>query len=102
MTKKRGGLGRGLGALIPSDHSASTEEGGVKVVPVTAVSPNPHQPRTHMDEEKLNELAESIREHGLIQPLIVTPQRSASHLRAIAPAATRTAVSRADERPPPR
>ena len=71
MTKKRG-LGRGLGALIPSDHPASAEEGGVKVVPVTAVSPNPHQPRTHMDAQKLQELADSIKEHGLIQPLIVT------------------------------
>ncbi|MCA9944842.1 MAG: ParB/RepB/Spo0J family partition protein, partial [Anaerolineales bacterium] len=71
MTKKRG-LGRGLGALIPSDHAASAEEGGVKMVPVTAVSPNPHQPRSVMDEEKLQELAASIKEHGLIQPLIVT------------------------------
>ncbi len=71
MSKKRG-LGRGLGALIPSDHPASAEEGGVKVVPVTAVSPNPHQPRSSMDEQKLAELADSIKEHGLIQPLIVT------------------------------
>jgi ParB family chromosome partitioning protein len=71
MSKKRG-LGRGLGALIPSDHTASAEEGGVRVVPVTAVSPNPHQPRTIMDEQKLAELADSIKEHGLIQPLIVT------------------------------
>jgi ParB family chromosome partitioning protein len=71
MTKKRG-LGRGLGALIPSDHNASPEEGGVKLVPVTAVSPNPHQPRSSLDEQKLKELADSIKEHGLIQPLIVT------------------------------
>jgi len=71
MTKKRG-LGRGLGALIPSDHNASAEEGGVKLVPVTAVSPNPHQPRSSLDEQKLKELADSIKEHGLIQPLIVT------------------------------
>lgn len=71
MSKKRG-LGRGLGALIPSDHPASAEDGGIKVVPVTAVSPNPHQPRTIMDEQKLAELADSIKEHGLIQPLIVT------------------------------
>lgn len=71
MSKKRG-LGRGLGALIPSDHTASAAEGGVKVVPVTAVSPNPHQPRISMDAQKLAELADSIKEHGLIQPLIVT------------------------------
>jgi ParB family transcriptional regulator, chromosome partitioning protein len=71
MSKKRG-LGRGLGALIPSDHPASVAEGGVKLVPITAVSPNPHQPRSSMDEQKLAELADSIKEHGLIQPLIVT------------------------------
>ena len=75
MSKKRG-LGRGLGALIPSDHPASAEEGGIKVVPVTAVSPNPHQPRTDMDEQKLAELADSIKEHGLIQPLIVTQAKN--------------------------
>ncbi|VAW31461.1 Chromosome (plasmid) partitioning protein ParB [hydrothermal vent metagenome] len=71
MSKKRG-LGRGLGALIPSDHMAAAEEGGVRVVPVTAVSPNPRQPRISMDAQKLAELADSIKEHGLIQPLIVT------------------------------
>ena len=72
---KRKGLNRGLGvgALIPTDIPASeTSETGLRIVPIDSIEPNPHQPRSHMDEEKLNELADSIREHGLIQPLIVT------------------------------
>ncbi|GAB4275263.1 MAG: ParB/RepB/Spo0J family partition protein [Candidatus Promineifilaceae bacterium] len=73
MTKKRG-LGRGLGALIPGDDNSSTSQ-GVRVVPIDAIQPNPHQPRSVMDETKLAELAASIREHGLIQPLIVTEDK---------------------------
>ncbi len=72
--KRKSGLGnRGLGALIPT---ASQVEGvGLRTVPIGSIVPNPHQPRSYMDEEKLNELADSIREHGLIQPLIVTEDR---------------------------
>lgn len=71
MSKKRG-LGRGLGALIPVDESPSVDQGIVRVLAVGDIRPNPHQPRTVLDQEHLNELADSIREHGLIQPLIVT------------------------------
>lgn len=67
--KERRGLGRGLEALIPV---AERPAGGVVVVPVSAISPNPMQPRTSLDADELAELAASIREHGLIQPLIVT------------------------------
>lgn len=66
MSKKTG-LGRGLSALIPE----RSPENGLRTVPVTSISPNPHQPRTQIDEAKLQELADSIQEHGLIQPLIV-------------------------------
>lgn len=69
MTKKRG-LGRGLGALIPNPDEG--DESVIRTVPITSIQPNPHQPRTIMEEEKLAELAASINEHGLIQPLIVT------------------------------
>ena len=68
---RRTGLGRGLGALIPETEQAP---GGVAQVPVLAITPNPLQPRTVVDPEALSELAASIREHGLIQPLIVTQQ----------------------------
>jgi ParB family chromosome partitioning protein len=68
---KRSGLGRGLEALIPA---ADETAGGMVQVPIAAISPNPMQPRTALDPEALAELAASIREHGLIQPLVVTRQ----------------------------
>jgi ParB family chromosome partitioning protein len=80
MSKKRG-LGRGLGSLIPgADQEEPTGEGGLLTVPVVNISPNPRQPRTHMDENKLAELADSIREHGLIQPLIVRREGNNSYI----------------------
>lgn len=68
MTKRRG-LGRGLEALIPT---AEESAGGLLQVPVSAITPNPMQPRTVFDPDALSELAMSIRQHGLIQPLIVS------------------------------
>jgi len=65
MAKKRG-LGKGLGALIPISETGPTE------APVDAIAPNPLQPRQRIAAEALEELAASIREHGLIQPLIVS------------------------------
>jgi ParB family chromosome partitioning protein len=70
MTKKRA-LGRGLEALIPTG-APQTARASVQHVSVNVIAPNPHQPRQHSDPEALNELAASIAEHGLIQPLIVT------------------------------
>jgi ParB family chromosome partitioning protein len=70
MTKKRG-LGRGLGSLIPSTETGESQPGGLLTVPVTDIHPNPHQPRGAVDEAGLAELAGSIREHGVIQPLVV-------------------------------
>ncbi len=69
---KRSGLGKGLDALIPGSESGV---GGAQVrqVDVDRIIPNPRQPREHFDPEKLAELAASIREHGIIQPLVVTP-----------------------------
>jgi ParB family chromosome partitioning protein len=68
---RRRGLGKGLEALIPV---AEEPAGGVAQAPVSAITPNPMQPRTALEPEALAELAASIREHGLIQPLIVTQQ----------------------------
>jgi ParB family transcriptional regulator, chromosome partitioning protein len=66
---KRVGLGRGLGALIPqhAETTASVEE-----VDADLIVPNPNQPRAFFDPESLDELAQSIREHGVIQPLVVS------------------------------
>ncbi len=69
---RKSGLGRGLDALIPQDEPEPSDEGLVEV-PVDQIRPNPHQPRAHFDREGLAELAASIREHGLIQPLILSP-----------------------------
>ncbi len=65
----RRGLGRGLEVLIPAGDAAA--EGLIKL-PIDAIVPNPHQPRTRLSESRLEELAASIREHGVIQPLVVT------------------------------
>src|SRR4051795_12030973 len=71
MTSRRTGLGRGLGALIPSSTSAATAT-TVTEVDVDLIVPNPQQPRSVFAAEALAELAESIRAHGVIQPLIVS------------------------------
>ncbi len=68
MSKPRRALGRGLDALIPAAES----QAGAAEIPIGRVSPNPHQPRQAISQESLAELAASIREHGVIQPLIVT------------------------------
>jgi len=69
VAQQRRGLGKGLGALIPA-----TEVSGPSLseVAVELIVPNPMQPRQALDMEALQELSDSIREHGLIQPLIVT------------------------------
>jgi ParB family chromosome partitioning protein len=87
---KRGGLGRGLGALIPQgppDPLASRDDGALHAValesvdgarfaelPLDAIVPNAVQPRQVFDEEALTELEHSIREVGLLQPIVVRPQ----------------------------
>src|SRR5690242_19901523 len=68
--KGRGGLGKGLEALIPSGAGAASARTAVEV-PIGAMEPNPRQPRHRMDPEQHADLANSIREHGVIQPLIV-------------------------------
>lgn len=68
---KRGGLGRGLSALIPGVPETGDGVTGLLEVPVNAVAPNPKQPRTHWDEEEIQSLAASIREVGILQPIVV-------------------------------
>ncbi len=69
-SKKPTGLGRGLGALL-GDDMLKTETAGAFTLPIAQVESNSAQPRKHFDEEALAQLAESIREHGIIQPLTV-------------------------------
>ena len=68
---KRGGLGRGLSALIPGAPEAGEAATGLMEVPVNAVAPNPKQPRTRFDDDTIAALAASIREVGILQPLVV-------------------------------
>ena len=69
-------LGRGLGALIPGAAPAASEEtlpgeAGPLAIPVDAIDPNPEQPRRVFDSEQIRSLADSIRRHGLLQPVVV-------------------------------
>lgn len=68
---KRGGLGRGLSALIPGADEVQPSTAGLVDIPVGAVAPNPKQPRSTFDEEALEGLMASIREVGVLQPIVV-------------------------------
>lgn len=98
-TRRKQALGKGLGALLgapaassPVHHSpmmaalppvevavaepasdAPSVNGELRYIPIAAIRPNPRQPRRHFDQTSLDELADSIREHGVLQPLLVTP-----------------------------
>lgn len=67
---KRSALGKGLSALLPD---VSEQSQGVLEIPVSAIKPNPLQPRRQFSEQGLQELAASLKSHGLLQPLVVTP-----------------------------
>lgn len=82
--KRKGGLGRGLDALlgdarasappaVGEDGVDASPAGALRMLPVSSVAPHPDQPRRHFDEAALNELAESIAEHGVLQPIVVRP-----------------------------
>lgn len=66
-------LGRGLDALLAEDFDVVAAEGKYILCNIDAIEPNPYQPRKEMDEDALQELAESIAEKGILQPLVVTP-----------------------------
>jgi ParB family chromosome partitioning protein len=69
---RRSGLGRGLDSLIPLGGAGATEgTAALTEIPVVDITPNPNQPRVHFDEEALGELADSIAQVGLLQPVLV-------------------------------
>lgn len=94
MTHPKRGLGRGLDALIPGGRTVpeaapiaaeaptvatAARRPGPELLDIDLIAPNPEQPRTHFDPEKLRELADSIHEHGIIQPLIVSRDDSGGY-----------------------
>lgn len=70
---RRSGLGRGLGALIPSEVAASDHDAALRELPVSQIDPNPLQPRERFEEEALVSLTASISELGVLQPILVRP-----------------------------
>jgi ParB family chromosome partitioning protein len=75
MAKKQR-LGRGLASLIPDVDLAASgkregKQGSTQTVPITSIAPNPYQPRASFDDDSLSSLADSIRDHGVLQPLVV-------------------------------
>lgn len=85
MPKK--GLGKGLGSLfsesdieeVTSSDSGKIKEGDITNIKISLIEPNKKQPRRHFDNEKIEALADSIKEHGLIQPIIITPSDNGSY-----------------------
>jgi len=73
MAVKKGGLGRGLDTLFSEN---ATDEGKLLEIDIHEIEPNKEQPRKDFDEEALNELADSISVHGLLQPIVVRPRAS--------------------------
>ncbi|HAM37428.1 TPA: stage 0 sporulation protein J [Patescibacteria group bacterium] len=72
------GLGRGLAALINSNEMENTNNSFVENFDINNIQPNPYQPRMHIDPEELIEIADSIREHGVIQPLIIPKDKNSN------------------------
>lgn len=77
-------LGRGLGELLGEvesayENSTRSNKSGVFKIDVTAIKANPNQPRKIFDEEKLNDLSESIKEHGLLQPIVVIENEDSTY-----------------------
>ncbi|MDO4796916.1 MAG: ParB/RepB/Spo0J family partition protein [Coriobacteriales bacterium] len=74
---KRGGLGRGLGALLgetAGEVHDQYQDSAITELPLASIQPNPNQPRKRFDQEELQSLADSIRQNGLLQPIVVRPR----------------------------
>lgn len=69
--KGKGGLGKGLSALIPQEPDVALENGETSEIPIVKITTNPYQPRREFDPEKLAELTESIKRHGVVQPVLL-------------------------------
>src|SRR5436853_228414 len=72
MAEQKTGLGKGLSALINKNIITDISQGFIPNLPIDLIVPNPYQPRIEIKPESIVEIADSIREHGVIQPLLVT------------------------------
>ncbi len=80
---RRAGLGRGLEALIPSlESTPALSVSSVSTASIANISPNPRQPRSTIDPDELQVLADSIRTHGIIQPIVVKPDDAPDRYRS--------------------
>lgn len=70
---RKGGLGRGLSALIPTTVAKGEAPQDLREIPVGSIVPNPNQPRKQMDDKAMAELVASIREFGIVQPVVIRP-----------------------------
>ena len=85
MPRPKGGLGRGLEALLPAaPEEMAADDAAVQFLDVDAIDPNPQQPRRSFDEEELQELQDSIAEHGVLQPVLVGRVPGSSRYQLIA------------------
>ena len=80
MAKKRGGLGRGLESLFEDVSPSFESDSKIESLPLREIEPDPGQPRKTFDNETLAELASSIAEHGLLQPIAVRPKAAGGYL----------------------
>ncbi len=80
MARGKGGLGRGLESLFEDASPSFETDDGVRTIPLREIEPDPDQPRKTFDEESLAELAASIAEHGLLQPIVVRPKPAGGYL----------------------
>src|SRR5437660_9544124 len=72
-------MGRGLGAILSVSAEGAAAEGGLRELPVARIAPNPKQPRRRFDEEALRGLAASVRERGVLQPVLVRPSEDGTY-----------------------
>ena len=84
MSARKGGLGRGLGALIPTEVTATSEGTSLREIPTGQIEPNRYQPRDYFDEESLASLTASVRELGVLQPVLVRPTDDPERFELIA------------------
>jgi ParB family transcriptional regulator, chromosome partitioning protein len=85
---RRSGLGKGLSSLIPPGEATPGSVGDdapiLVDIPIGDITPNPHQPRVHFDEESLSELTASVQQVGVLQPVLVRPAESGTGYELIA------------------